>query len=66
MSVTFFQINAFALSGRLVDVCTLYQFHYGLKGQKRIAQGKANKVSRHPGCIVSITISALKGQKHFS
>ena len=24
-------------------------FHYGLKGQKHTAQGKANHVSRHPG-----------------
>ncbi len=27
-------------------------FHYGLKGQKHIAQGKANRVSRHPGCNI--------------
>ena len=26
---------------------------YGLKGQKRLAQGKANNVSRHPGYSVS-------------
>ena len=40
-------------------------FYYGLKGQKHIAQGKANRVSRHPGYFVSIINCALKGQKHF-
>ena len=38
--------------------------NYGLKGQKHIAQGKANNVSRHPGYVVSQPPGALKGHKH--